>query len=103
MEAASLCAPVAAPVAQEVAKPQPGADRVMTRTLDFLDPKPNGYTRKQLEPWVRATLAVRNIIGHANVVNNRTGSFTEASTAVRVIDSYRNVHELHTALGRMNL
>ena len=103
MEAASLCAPTDPKIAKEVRKSQPTADRVMTATLDFLAPKPNDYTRRQLEPWIRATLAVRNIIGHANILSNRTGSFTEASTAVRLVDSYRNVHDLNTALEKKGI
>lgn len=103
MEAASLCGPVDPDVASEIARAQPGADRVMTTTLDFLAPKPGSHARKQLEPWIRATLAVRNIIGHANILQNRTGSFTEASTAVRLVDSYRTLEDLHEALTKKGL
>lgn len=98
MAAAQLCAPNDPMVAKETAKTMPSADRVMTTVLDYLATKGTDYLRRQLEPWIRSTLAVRNVIGHANILQNRTGSFTETSTAVRLIDTYRNLEDLDTAL-----
>ena len=97
MEAAKLCSSDQA-VATAIGRTPPRADEVMTATLDFVAPQPTDYARRQLDPWVRASLAMRNIIGHANVLHNRTGSFTEKSTAVRLMDLYRNLDDLHVAL-----
>lgn len=99
MAAAQLCAPNDPKVATEINKTLPAADRVMSTALTYLTTSPKDeYLRRQLDPWIRSTLAVRNIIGHANILQNRTGSFTETSTAVRLMDVYRNLEELDTSL-----
>lgn len=100
LEAASLAAPTTPPVQQAINRqPFPVISSVVEATLGAF----RNFHELQLSGAVRSFIAVRNVIGHGAIVNNRTGNITESASALRIIDGYRHLEDLELALQDIRL